>query len=129
MNELLLILLIVFTLMTFLSLNRKMGNHSAATPVPLPALQPEFIKETKVLYSSTEKEYNRSWSVTSVAGDFVSDAKKEMKVIYHQLCKNNNQFPYLPADSEIEFMQDVCVISSISDLQYHHVLLPADFTI
>ena len=128
MNELLLILLIAFTLMTFLSLNKKMGAVSGNVP-PMPAIQPELSK-ARVLYSLKEKEYSRLWTVTSVAGDAIQnmqDAKKEMTVIYHQLCKNEIRFPYHSDDDQHDLPQEVCVISSISDLQYRHVLLPADF--
>ncbi|MBX3253847.1 MAG: hypothetical protein KF862_06865 [Chitinophagaceae bacterium] len=132
MNEFLLLLLIVFTLMTFWSLNKKMGNISGNTPLPAPVSQPEFIKEAKVLYSSMEKEYNRLWMVTSVTGDLaggLTNTKREMTVIYHQLCHDQNMFQYRPGNNEKELIRDVCVISSISDLQYRHVLLPADFKI
>lgn len=128
MNELLLVLLIAFTLMTFLSLNKKMGAVSGNVP-PLPAIQPELAK-TMVLYSSKEKDYSGLWTVTSIAGDAMQgmqDAKKEMTVIYHQLCKNEIRFPYHSNDDKKDLQQEVCVISSISDLHYRHVLLPADF--
>lgn len=132
MNELLLVLLIVFTLLTFLSLNKKMGTAAGNMPLPVPVIHPEAINGTKVLYSSQPKEYNSLWTVTSMATGIVQgvqNTQKEMTVIYHQLCKNENIFSYQPGNNNEELTQDVCVVSSISDLQYRHVLLPADFKI
>ncbi len=105
-----------------------MGAVSGNVP-PMPAIQPELAK-ARVLYSLKEKEYSRLWTVTSIAGDAIQsmqDAKKEMTVIYHQLCKNEIRFPYHSNDDQQDPQQEVCVISSISDLHYRHVLLPADF--
>lgn len=130
MNELLLIVLIVFTLLTFLSLNKKMGSVAGNIPIPLPVMPPEALKETKVLYASQQKDYNRLWKVTSIAGgaaQSMQDAPTEMTIIYHQFCKN--EISYHPGDSREELAPDVCVVSSISDFQYRHVLLPADFKI
>ncbi|MCC6288161.1 MAG: hypothetical protein IT249_09775 [Chitinophagaceae bacterium] len=124
MNEALLIILILITGVTFFNLTKKIG---IAAPVIVPELHkngltnfPENI--ASVIYSGASNEantaYNNIWSITATADISPSPVSNKITVIYHQCKRMQNLELY--AD---EAIPDVCVASTISDIQYRHVLL------
>ncbi|MFT3750889.1 MAG: hypothetical protein QM768_21425 [Agriterribacter sp.] len=137
MNEALLIILILITGITFFNLTKKIG---IATPVPVPISYPNGLVNypenlTKVIYSGISEEadtmYNNLWSVTATAHINTSPVSNKITVVYHQYKKADHISGYskrnideaqtntdsIPPDA------DVCVASTISDMQYRHVLL------
>lgn len=137
MNELLLLLLIAFTLISFFSLNKKMvsadfinpkltGNKESHIP---------FNGITKVIYAAipqkTKETYNRIWSVTATVGAISKSEGNEMVLMYHQSGATDLE-PYANKNSAVlkndtgRYGDDVCVISSISDMHYRHALLSLD---
>ncbi|HRP56298.1 hypothetical protein [Agriterribacter sp.] len=144
MNEILLFLLIAFTLVTFVSLNKKTGS---AGPFPGDILSKRAGAYpvggmARVIYSGVIKkaqyDYSRLWSVTAIAGIATGTAnlQNELTIVYHQPGNSARLQPYyLPSGESRGFdaadnkrnslllCDDVCVISSVSDFQYRHVLL------
>ena len=144
MNEILLFLLIAFTLITFVSLNKKIGSVPGDIILKRTGEYPVG-GITKVIYSGmikkAQSDYSRLWSVTAIAGmnQETANQQNEITVVYHQPGNGPGLQPYyqssgtgkgfdavsnktnafLPCD-------DVCVISSVSDFQYRHVLLSPD---
>lgn len=137
MNEALLIILILITGVTFFNLTKKIGIMA---PVPVPISYPNGLANypenlTKVIYSGISEEantmYSNLWSVTATADVSASPASNKITVIYHQYKKAN----HIPGYSNINIDEtqtsidsistdaDVCVASTISDIQYRHVLL------
>jgi hypothetical protein len=147
MNEILLFLLIAFTLITFVSLNKKIGSAGSFSEDILPNRTGEYPVGgiTRVIYSGSIKkaqsDYNRLWSVTAIAGmdPGTANRQNELTVVYHQPGNGAGLQPYYPpsgtgkdfdavSNKTNAFLpcDDVCVISSVSDFQYRHVLLPLD---
>ena len=144
MNEILLFLLIAFTLITFVSLNKKMGSVPREIILKKTGEFPVG-GITKVIYSGmlnkAQSDYSRLWSVTAIAGmnQGTANQQNELTVIYHQPENRTAlQSYYRPSGTGSGFdvvsnktntflpCDDVCVISSVSDFQYRHVLLPLD---
>lgn len=146
MNEILLVVLIAFTLITFLTLNKKIG---AAATIEQKILQKDFAFSpvsdiTNVIYTGMPKNapfnYSKLWSVTAVAGMTaeIPNQQNEITVIYHQPGKGSETYPYYQkplfvktpdaATDKLTLVPEeaVCVRSSISDLQYRHVLAALD---
>ncbi len=146
MNEILLFLLIAFTLVTFVSLNKKIGSAGSFTGDILskrPGEEP--VSGIRVIYSGIIKNarynYSRLWSVTAIAcmDPGTASCPNELTVVYHQPGNGAGLQPYcLPSGADRvsdaagnkanAFLpcDDVCVISSVSDFKYRHVLLPSD---
>lgn len=137
MNEILLLVLIAFTLLTFISLNRKIG---LSAPVPLPVLnvpqrEQPWHAPARIIYSGMMKkmqaEYNMLWAInatSSADGQTQEKNNNEITVIYHQTGSKEKLLAYATHHSDHDKdITEVCVISSISDIQYRHVLLPLDF--
>ena len=143
MNEILLFLLIAFTLITFVSLNNKIGSVPGEILLKRTGEYPAG-GITRVIYSGmikkAQSDYSRLWSVTAIAGmgPETANRQNELTVIYHQPANKQGLQPYyLPSatdevsgvcDKTNTFLSsdDVCVISSVSDFQYRHVLLSPD---
>ena len=147
MNEILLFLLIAFTLITFVSLNKKIGSVGSVPGDILLKKTGEYPVGgiTKVIYSGmikkAQSDYSRLWSVTAIAGmnPGTANQQNELTVIYHQAgsgpglqayCQSSGTGRGFDAVSDktnaLFACDDVCVISSVSDFQYRHVLLPLD---
>ncbi|PVD51295.1 hypothetical protein DC498_15555 [Terrimonas sp.] len=137
MNEALLIILILITGVTFFNLTKKIG---IAAPVPVPISYPNGLANypenlTKVIYSGISEEantmYSNLWSVTATADVSASPVSNKITVIYHQYKKACHIPVYSnrsidEAQTNIDTIPpdaDVCVASTISDMQYRHVLL------
>ena len=144
MNEIFLFLLIAFTLITFVSLNKKIGNVPGEILLKRTGEYPAG-GITRVIYSGmikkAQSDYSRLWSVTAIAGmgPGTANRQNELTVIYHQPCNSARLQPYYqPSGTGKDFdavsnktnaflsCDDVCVISSVSDFQYRHVLLSPD---
>ncbi|HRO48112.1 hypothetical protein [Agriterribacter sp.] len=146
MNEILLVVLIAFTLITFFTLNKKIG---AATSIEQQILQQEYAHPpvsgiTRVIYQGMIKEaefnYGRVWSATAITGMVpeIPNRQNEITVVYHQPGNRSKQYPCYPepvygkvADTVTDAIallpgEAVCVMSSISDFQYRHVLAALD---
>ena len=144
MNEILLFLLIAFTLITFVSLNKKIGSVPGDIILKRTGEYPVG-GITKVIYSGmikkAQSDYSRLWSVTAIAGrgPETANQQNEITVVYHQPGNGPGLQPYyqssgtgkgfdVVSNKTNAFLpcDDVCVISSVSDFQYRHVLLPLD---
>ncbi|HEX5024109.1 MAG TPA: hypothetical protein VFV68_02505 [Agriterribacter sp.] len=138
MNEVLLLLLIACTLITFFSLNKKMvaadfihqqltRDREKDTP---------FNGITRVIYAAipqkTKEKYARLWSVTATWSTSSKNQDDQMVLMYHQskgavgVHSQAVENYALPKNDGGNYREDVCVISSISDMHYRHALFSLD---